>query len=117
MSFLNRFRSQKRLKESAKNFQVVIPVYSVYDKKAQSYSPPFLASRHTVAIRMVTASCSDPNSLVCMYPNDYRLDQIGFFCEATGALSSLEEKEIVMEMSKKEENNSVLFYHKQSRQE
>lgn len=99
LSFFQKAKSQSELKSDAKKFSVVIPVYSVYDKKAKTYSPPFLASRHSVALRMVTASCSDTNSLIRLYPHDYRLDHIGFFCESTGVLSSLTEKEIVVEMS------------------
>ena len=81
-------------------------VYSIYDKKSESYSPPFIAYNHTCAKRMVAAAMTE-GSLLKMFPNDYRLDFIGTFEDAFGNFKSFANKDIVCEVSNLVVHNSV----------
>ena len=75
-----------------------LKLYSIYDKKSESYSKPFDAYNDNCAKRMVAASM-DEASLLRKYPTDYRLDNIGTFDDQTGQFENWSEKVIVSEVS------------------
>lgn len=75
-----------------------VNMYSIYDKKSETYSVPFHGINHDCAKRIVTASMHE-DSFLQKYPSDYRLDCIGTFEDTFGMFESFEKKEIVCELS------------------
>ena len=65
-----------------------LSLYSVYDKKAQSYGNPFTAVNDQVAERMFQQLSSDPQSTVAAHPTDFELYKIAVFNTETGHLTS-----------------------------
>ena len=64
-----------------------VNVYSIYDRKGKSYSPPFLANTDELAIRMVVGSIS-PTSNLALYPSDFQLYHLGSFSDVSGLFTS-----------------------------
>lgn len=64
-----------------------VNVYSIYDRKGQSYSPPFLAQTDELAVRMVVGSIS-PTSNLALYPSDFQLYFLGSFSDSSGLFTS-----------------------------
>lgn len=60
--------------------------YSIYDRKALQYHPPFFASTDGAAIRSVTDLVTDPNTTVGRHPGDYVLFHIGDYDDQLGAM-------------------------------
>lgn len=74
-----------------KNFAIVnepslLYFYSIYDKKLNKFMPPFFASCDEDAIRQVSSIVNYSNSLICRFPEDYTLYNIGFFDEKEGII-------------------------------
>lgn len=72
-------------------------VYSVYDVKALSYGPPFLASTDGIAIRMFGELVNDPNTSVGRHPEDFKLYAIGFFEDQRGTIKGTSPPEHVVD--------------------
>lgn len=62
-------------------------MYSLHDVKALNYSPPFLASNHNIAKRMVSELVADLNTTVGRHPSDYKLYFVGRFLTDTGQIA------------------------------
>lgn len=62
-------------------------ILSVYDNKAESYSPPMCFKTKGEAIRAFETTCKDPQSQFAMYSDDFTLIEIGEFNEQTGVLT------------------------------
>lgn len=55
-------------------------LYSIYDKKAQQFQPPFVEVTDASAIRLLTELIEKKqDSQYAMYPEDFTLYNIGFF--------------------------------------
>lgn len=61
-------------------------LFSVYDKKADLFGPPFLAENEGVAVRMFEQMVMAPENMVSSYPEDFTLECIGTFDPATGVV-------------------------------
>lgn len=48
-------------------------LYSIYDLKAQTYAPPFVARNDEVAVRMILEACRDARIPLAQYPADFQL--------------------------------------------
>lgn len=59
-------------------------LYSVYDIKAETYAPPFIARNDKVAFRMILDVCRDPQISLVQYPADYQVRVLGEWFEDTG---------------------------------
>lgn len=59
-------------------------IYSVFDNKADVFSPPFVAATKGLATRIFADVVNDKNSQVNRYPADFKLVEIGTFDEVTG---------------------------------
>lgn len=62
-------------------------VYSVYDMKAGSYTPPFLARTPGEAVRIIANTVRSVESILAQYPADFQLVLVGEWDEMTGVLS------------------------------
>ena len=76
-----------------------IKVYSVFDRKAEEFAPPFLAQNDELAKRLVVASFSRGESIVTQWPEDFSLYFIGEFGSGNGALIPLDQSALVCSVS------------------
>lgn len=60
--------------------------YSIYDRKALQYHPPFFASTDGSALRSVTDLVTDTNTSVGRHPGDYVLFYVGEYDDQVGAM-------------------------------
>jgi hypothetical protein len=65
---------------------MILNVYSVYDKKAQSYLTMFCRSHDGEALRSFADDVSNANSPFAKHPEDYSLYKLGQFNSITGEL-------------------------------
>jgi len=68
-------------------------IISVYDVKADVYSPPFFVHTKGEAIRSFADEVQNENSAIGRHPEDYHLFCLGDFIETTGEIRVLEVKE------------------------
>jgi len=61
-------------------------LYSVYDSKVQSFSPPFIQRNNADATRNFAQAAAEPNSQLAQFPSDFSLYFIGTFDSETGIL-------------------------------
>ena len=66
---------------------MIIRAYSVYDRKALTYNPPFHAPTDGAAIRIVADAANDQNTSLGRHPNDYVLFFVGTYDDQTGAMA------------------------------
>lgn len=52
-------------------------IYSVYDKKAESFSPPYVAHNDLIALRNFEGSVNNPEFPISKYPDDFALYYLG----------------------------------------
>lgn len=65
----------------------MIQLYSLFDKKAGSYSKPFFVAHIAEAMRSVQMALEDGKSMFAKFPADYALYLMGTFDESTGFLT------------------------------
>lgn len=65
-------------------------LYSIYDRKARLYAPPFLARTDAEAVRMFTQAVNDkdPQNLLHRFAEDYELAELGEFNEDAGIIET-----------------------------
>lgn len=61
--------------------------YSIYDRKALQYHPPFFAAADGSAARTFQDLANDPQTTIGRHPSDYVLYRVGGWDDATGILS------------------------------
>jgi len=64
-------------------------VYSIYDEKAEDFSPPFFQSNDRLAMRTIQESMKG-NNMLGAYPEDFKLYCIGEFNSGTGKVVGLD---------------------------
>lgn len=74
------------------------PMYSLFDKKALTYSPPFVASNDQVAIRMVRDLVQDTNTTVGRHASDYTLYGIATWDDALGLVIAQTPLQLIVEV-------------------
>lgn len=67
----------------------MLNLYSIHDRKAKSFSPPFVSPNHEDATRKVRASLT-PDSMLTKFSEDYALVHSGYFNDELGTVSPLE---------------------------
>lgn len=74
-------------------------LYSVYDKKADSYGNPFYMPTDATASRLFADQVLDASkpSLLNQHPEDFRLNRVGSFDTDTGLVVSLTQPEFIAE--------------------
>lgn len=78
---------------------MIYRVYSIYDRKALIYYPPFFAATNGQAVRTFTDTANDQNSSIARHPNDYVLFCIGDYNDQNGKLTPLMALEHVIDAS------------------
>lgn len=69
---------------------MILKLFSVFDVKADSYSPPFAAPTVGHAMRSFQQLAEDKNGLPGKYPGDFKLVELGTFNDVTGNLQAVE---------------------------
>lgn len=59
-------------------------VFSIYDSKAECFTPPFSYPAVGQAVRQFSDFCNDPNHPIGKHYSDYRLYRIGSFDDSDG---------------------------------
>lgn len=67
---------------------MLLRAYSVYDRKALQYHPPFFASTDGQAVRSFGDLANDLNTNIGRHPADFVLFLIGFYDDSNGSLES-----------------------------
>lgn len=65
---------------------MILQAYSIFDRKALQYHPPFYASTDGQAVRNFSDLANDPNTTVGRHPSDYVLYCVGCYNDANGFL-------------------------------
>lgn len=68
----------------------VLPMFSIYDIKAETFFPPMLAGNVAEALRVFGDLLTDAQSKLSKHPTDYRLYRLGEFHVDTGAVVALD---------------------------
>lgn len=62
-------------------------MYSVYDSKGDSYTPPFYDHAEGRALRTFADCCNDPEHQFGKHPEDYTLFDMGQFDDTLGTIT------------------------------
>lgn len=63
-------------------------IFTVHDKAAGAYLPPFILHAEGIAIRTFTDCVNDPTHAFCKHPGDYTLMVIGEFDDNKGVITT-----------------------------
>ncbi|AXH77461.1 MAG: nonstructural protein [Microviridae sp.] len=83
-------------------------IYSVYDEKAEEFSPPFFQQNDRLAQRMITESCKGNGSMLAAYPEDFKLYRLGEFESSTGEITPEQRPNLLLcvkDLTKGRQNN------------
>lgn len=85
-------------------------IYSIFDLKAEEFSPPFFQKNDRLAMRTVTESAQGPTSMLQNYPDDFILYRLGDFDNETGVIIIEQKPHMLMNvanlMSRRNTNNA-----------
>ena len=78
-----------------------LEIFSIYDKKSNTYNNPMFAQTSGVIVRefISTLSQEDKAGHWAKYPEDFTLIKIGTFDNETGEITKLEKNELVAEFT------------------
>lgn len=65
---------------------MIVNAYTIYDRKALTYSPPFFAVADGAAVRMFQDLAGDNGTQVGRHPGDFVLYRCGAYDDASGSL-------------------------------
>jgi hypothetical protein len=63
---------------------VLLRLYSIYDSKAEQFSPPQVYHNDMLALRGFEAIANDDKMLICKYPEDFSLYYVGNLGDTDG---------------------------------
>lgn len=75
----------------------MLRIFSVYDKKAQTFFSPFYYLNKALALRAFGEIVADPKSSIYKYPADFQIFLLGDFDEQTGQIQCLDHPEFIAE--------------------
>jgi len=62
-------------------------IYTVFDKKAEAFLPPFYLQTHGQALRAFKDACTGQNDLFTRHPEDVSLVFLGTFDDSNGCFA------------------------------
>lgn len=74
---------------------MAMKIYSIRDKKLQSFNMPFVAENEVVATRQFGILAKDPAAQLSHYADDFDLYELGEFEPTTGKLTAVEPKFLI----------------------
>lgn len=63
---------------------VTLRLYSIYDSKAEQFSPPQVYHNDMLALRAFEGIVNDDKMLICKYPEDFTLYYVGNLGDSDG---------------------------------
>lgn len=72
----------------------LLELYTVFDRLAQTYAPPFTAPNDAVAARLLLATAQQPQSMLEQSPPDFDLYHLGAMNSATGKIFQQEVRHV-----------------------
>ena len=81
-------------------------IFSIWDRKAETYNTPFVMTNEAVAIRQFKSLINNPDTMPGKYPDDYILFRIGYFDSESGIISKIDKPDLLCEgvkLTKKED--------------
>ena len=63
---------------------VTLRLYSIYDSKAEQFSPPQVYHNDMLALRAFEGIVNDDKMLICKYPEDFTLYYVGDLGDSDG---------------------------------
>jgi len=75
----------------------MLHLFSIYDKKTETYGDPFPVAHNEIAIRGYEEATNTPGTFLYKNPFDYQLCYCGKFNQETGALESLQQPLVVFQ--------------------
>ena len=72
-----------------------VNMYSIYDSKTKTFSPPFPDLRDESAIRQFSEQCLDPQNNLSKYSMDYTLFTVGTYDDEMGQMNSAVPTELI----------------------
>ena len=74
----------------------MLQVFSIYDKRAETFMPPFYQRNANSAIRVIADTIkADANTTIARYPEDFCLYSLAEFDEFSGAFLEISRLKIV----------------------
>lgn len=70
-------------------------VFSIYDVKAKTFSPPFVCPHTGQALRDFSDLVQDPKTRIAAHPEDYNLQCLGEYDDCSGKISGLAQPEFI----------------------
>lgn len=67
---------------------MITKIFSVFDSKAEVFSPPFFAQTKGLALRSFTDLVNDPKTTVHQYPADFTMFELGEFDDVKGVVTA-----------------------------
>lgn len=80
---------------------MIIKVYSIFDKKAETYGPPFFMLKEQMAVRAFSDISNDMSTMLSKHPEDYELYEIGEYNDNTADIKQNSKRFIVNALSVK----------------
>ena len=70
-------------------------MYSVFDSKAEQFTPPFSAGNDALAVRVFSGACSEPTHDFHRHAEDFTLFKVGEFDQEKGVIVPCSPESIV----------------------
>lgn len=94
---------------------MIINAYTLYDRKALTYNPPFFAVADGVAVRMLQELVADQNTSPGRHPNDYVLYCCGAYDDQSGVMHPVTALRHIIDASSVAPRNTPLPFDPQPR--
>lgn len=88
---------------------MILRAYSIYDRKALAYHPPFFQATDGSATRSFADLANDTTTMVGRHPNDYVLFCIGSYDDSKGLLVGMSPVQHVVDGQAVVKQNQPLF--------
>lgn len=72
----------------------IVKMFSIFDVKASSFSPPLCFHTVGLAVRYFGDECQRSDSMIARHPQDYDLREVGTFDTDSGGISSTVPKSV-----------------------
>lgn len=84
---------------------MILSAFSVRDRVAGAFLPPFFMTNEAVASRAFRQSLADPNHSFSKNPADYALHEIGSFNDESGELVAIGDPRFIMLGASEDQTN------------
>jgi hypothetical protein len=101
---IQKTKNHKKQEITTKNQKyMILNAYTIKDQKAGTYSNPYYAVNDATAIRTFKQACSDKNTTLNQYPEDFSLFKVGIWDDQSAEIKSLDPEFIINAIQEKPE--------------